>query len=208
MPSILEDPSSRIPAPKAHTTAAPTLTPRHTALPKASGAGMTLYPITGGPSSIPWELVKFLHAEFSAEIERGSTYPMEQPMGLEQFAEYWFGTFAVVAVLDEEGGEGLRDGRDWEKVCLGTFYIKPNYPGKSDPRENDSQLIRCVHDFYLRAIRADDCRPLLSYLQCGFPDNHRRSWEGRWTADGRGLFGVCSKAGMIQSMHEINVYRY
>lgn len=78
-------------------------------------------------------MVKFLHAEFSAEIERGSTYPMEQAMGLEQFAEYWFGTFAVVAVLDgEEEGEGLEEGREWEKVCLGTFYIKPNYPGMSD----------------------------------------------------------------------------
>lgn len=131
MPSILEDPSTRIPAPTAHTHAAPTLSPRHTTLPKASNAGMTLYPITGGSSSIPWDLVKFLHAEFSAEIERGSTYPMEKPMELEAFAEYWFGTFAVVAVLDvEEGeGDGLKEGRDWERVCLGTFYIKPNYPG-------------------------------------------------------------------------------
>jgi hypothetical protein len=59
---------------------------------------------------------------------------MESAMGLEAFAEYWFGTFAVVAVLDEEGeGDGLKEGREWEKVCLGTFYIKPNYPGKSDP---------------------------------------------------------------------------
>lgn len=64
-------------------------------------------------------------------------------MALEQFAEYWFGTFAVVAVLDDEvekkdeeeerekgdGRDGLAESRDWEKVCLGTFYIKPNYPG-------------------------------------------------------------------------------
>ncbi|CEO60609.1 Putative Histone acetyltransferase HPA2 [Penicillium brasilianum] len=134
MPSILEDPSSRIPAPTAHTVAASTLLPRHTTLPKASDAGMTLYPITGGSSTIPWDLVKFLHAEFSAEIERGSTYPMEKPMELEQFAEYWFGTFAVIAVLDADGegdeSDGLKEGRDWEKVCLGTFYIKPNYPGR------------------------------------------------------------------------------
>jgi hypothetical protein len=91
---------------------------------------MTLYPITGGPSSVPKDLIKFLHAEFSAEIERGSTYPMEQPMELEAFAQYWFGTFCVLAVLDEEGVEGLEEGREWEKVCLGTFYIKPNYPGE------------------------------------------------------------------------------
>lgn len=91
-----------------------------------------MYPVAHGAKSLPADLVRFLHGEFAAEIERGSTYPMETPMGVEQFAEYWFGTFAVVAVLDGEGegeGEGLVEGRDWERVCLGTFYIKPNYPG-------------------------------------------------------------------------------
>lgn len=133
MPALLEDPSTRIPPPQAHTQAVQTLKPLHSILPKASNAGMTLYPITAGPSSVPSDLIKFLHAEFSAEIERGATYPMEQPMGLDQFAEYWFGTFAVVAVLDDGAGEGegLKEGREWEKVCLGTFYIKPNYPGMS-----------------------------------------------------------------------------
>ncbi|KAJ5595058.1 uncharacterized protein N7459_001266 [Penicillium hispanicum] len=133
MPAMLEDPSTRNPPPQAHTQAAPSLTPRHANLPKASSAAVTLYPVTNGPASIPQDLIKFLHAEFSAEIERGATYPMEQPMGLQQFAEYWFGTFAVIAVLDEEdaaAGEGLKEGREWEKVCLGTFYIKPNYPGR------------------------------------------------------------------------------
>lgn len=60
---------------------------------------------------------------------------MEEAMSFERFAEYWFGTFAVVAILDSqkgEEGEGLLGGgeeRDWEKDCVGTFYIKPNYPG-------------------------------------------------------------------------------
>lgn len=169
MPSILEDPSSRIPAPTAHTTAAPTLSPRQTTLPKAANAGMTLYPVTGGASTLPWELVKFLHAEFSAEIERGSTYPMEKPMELEQFAEYWFGTFAVVAVLDEEGGgaarDGLKEGRDWEKVCLGTFYIKPNYPGKFEFWSRTP--VHCLGRLgyvYRPEFDTDECRSLLAYL--------------------------------------------
>lgn len=50
-------------------------------------------------------------------------------MELEKFAGYWFGTFAVVALLGEEGK--IREGRDWKRECLGTFYIKPNYPGMS-----------------------------------------------------------------------------
>lgn len=127
---MLEDPSTRNPPPQAHTQAMQSLKPLHSTLPKASNAKITLYPVTKGPGSIPRDLIRFLHAEFSAEIERGATYPMEQPIALDQFAEYWFGTFAVVAVLDEDGdGDGVREGRDWEKVCLGTFYVKPNYPG-------------------------------------------------------------------------------
>lgn len=52
----------------------------------------------------------------------------------EEFAKYWFGYCGVVVLLDatdeeHKGKDALRDGRDWEKDCLGTFYIKPNYPG-------------------------------------------------------------------------------
>lgn len=129
MPALLEDPSTRIPPPQAHVDAAPSLSARRTTLAKSANAPMTLYPITGGPQSVPKDLVKFLHEEFSAEILRGGTYPMEQPMEFDQFADYWFGTFTVLAILDDEG-DGLREGRDWENVCLGTFYIKPNYPGR------------------------------------------------------------------------------
>lgn len=43
----------------------------------------------------------------------------------------------------------------------------------------------------------DDYRSLLAYLQCGFLDDRRSAWEGRWAADGRGLSGVCSEAGML-----------
>ncbi|PLB37287.1 GNAT family N-acetyltransferase [Aspergillus candidus] len=129
MPALLEDPSTRIPAPAAAAAAAPTLAPRTATL--KDGSKAILYPVTGGPDSVPQELVKLLHREFSAEIETGCTYPMEEPMTLEQFAGYWFGTFAVVAVLAGEQQEGgLCEGRDWERECLGTFYVKPNYPGR------------------------------------------------------------------------------
>lgn len=54
-------------------------------------------------------------------------------MKFEAFGEYWFGMFGVVAVLDREGdgesGLNVDSERDWEKECLGTFYVKPNYPG-------------------------------------------------------------------------------
>jgi hypothetical protein len=128
--SILEntvDPP--LPAPKAHLANAPLLQPRRDTL-RDVRRRVSLYPITGGADSLPPGLVRYLHAEFSAEIERGCTYPMEQAMTLERFRDYWFGTFVVVALIEEEdaGKIGLHE-RDWEKVCLGTFYIKPNYPG-------------------------------------------------------------------------------
>lgn len=130
MPALLEDPQNHIPPPPSAVKKAPLLTPRHTTLPKANNAPVTLYPVTNGPESLPTDLIKHLHAEFSAEIQRGATYPMEEPLELEKFAGYWFGTFAVVALLGEEGeGSGLSEGRDWERECLGTFYVKPNYPG-------------------------------------------------------------------------------
>lgn len=119
-----------LPAPKAHLASAPLLQPRRDTL--KNGQKVSLYPIAGGAASLPPGLVSYLHAEFSAEIERGCTYPMEQAMSYEKFRDYWFGTFAVVALVEEqeEAEEiGLRE-RDWGKVCLGTFYIKPNYPGE------------------------------------------------------------------------------
>lgn len=139
MPSLLEDPTTYIPPPPTASTTSPTLTPIHKTL--KDSTKVTLYPVAHGASSLPASLVKVLHREFSEEIARGATYPMEEGMGYEAFAGYWFGTFAVVAVIDRQGGgeQGGEQGRwlqgqeerDWERDCLGTFYIKPNYPGMS-----------------------------------------------------------------------------
>lgn len=155
MPSILEDPSSKIPPPPRHTQSLsqnPALQrPQKSTL--KSGAKVTLYPITKGPSSLPVSLLRYLHREFSGEIERGCTYPMEEAMGVERFGEYWFGVFGVIAVLDsgeEDEIGGLSEDRDWEKECLGTFYVKPNYPGMLQPLSElmDALTIdkgRCSH---------------------------------------------------------------
>lgn len=127
-----------LPAPTHHTLSAPDLQPIET-IPKNSKEPITLFPITRGPSSLPPSLVAHLHEEFSAEILKGCTYPMEEPMSLDRFREYWFGTFAVVvlkgsrqeaeSLLKSNGEEEV----DWKEVCLGTFYTKPNYPGIFPP---------------------------------------------------------------------------
>lgn len=69
--------------------------------------------------------------EFNQELERGDTYPLEVPMTIEQFTKYWFGTFAAVMFMGgKEETNNLLEEKDWTTQCLGTFYIKPNYPGE------------------------------------------------------------------------------
>lgn len=52
-------------------------------------------------------------------------------MTIEQFTKYWFGTFAAVMFMGgKEETSNLLEEKDWTTQCLGTFYIKPNYPGK------------------------------------------------------------------------------
>jgi hypothetical protein len=61
---------------------------------------------------------------------------MVEPLSLDAFGPYWFGVFGAVMVLgDVSGVEELQhmghNGVDWSKQCLGSFYIKSNYPGRS-----------------------------------------------------------------------------
>jgi GNAT superfamily N-acetyltransferase len=77
-------------------------------------------------------LLRYLSDQFNKEIEGGDTYPMVEGMPFEQFANYWFQNFAGIMLLGNiSSAEEVVEGKDWSKECLGTFYIKPNYPGRS-----------------------------------------------------------------------------
>jgi GNAT superfamily N-acetyltransferase len=85
---------------------------------------------------VPPCLLTFLCKTINKEIEMGDSYPMIDPMAQEFFGPYWFANFAAVMLLGEyktqdEVTEAEGQGKDWGKQCLGTFYIKPNYPGRS-----------------------------------------------------------------------------
>jgi GNAT superfamily N-acetyltransferase len=81
---------------------------------------------------VPESLLRYLSDQFSKEIEGGDTYPMLEPMPYDKFASYWFQNFAGIMLLGHlEGAADVVEGKDWSKECLGTFYIKPNYPGRS-----------------------------------------------------------------------------
>ncbi|CCH46865.1 hypothetical protein BN7_6467 [Wickerhamomyces ciferrii] len=106
----------------------PVLLPPYTVLLKDGETTATIYPITNN-FQLPQGLLAFLADEFNMEIERGDTFPFFDTLDIEEFKNYWFGAFAAVMVLGDE--PQLDRQRQWEKECLGTFFIKANFPGRA-----------------------------------------------------------------------------
>lgn len=81
---------------------------------------------------LPPSLAVYLCDQLNKEIDGGDTYPMMERFTPDSFARYWFQNFGAVMLLGEiAGAEQVTEGKDWAKECLGSFYIKPNYPGRS-----------------------------------------------------------------------------
>ncbi|MBD2251284.1 GNAT family N-acetyltransferase [Nostoc parmelioides] len=57
-------------------------------------------------------------------IDEGKTYPQKQPLSQPEFAAYWLSQDAFVIRLS--GNNGTQKPRE----ILGSFYIKPNFPGR------------------------------------------------------------------------------
>lgn len=101
---------------------------RYTVLLKDGETTATIYPLQN-TDNLPPGLLAFLCDEFNIEIERGDTFAFFDTLHLEAFQNYWFGAFAGVMVLGDL--PTLEGPKHWEKECLGTFFIKPNYPGRA-----------------------------------------------------------------------------
>lgn len=142
MPAILDDPtaptifrvSGEPPFPAPHAPLPADIVPRQVTL-RDRVTIATIVPFSS-PSQVPLSLVSYLCDQLNKLIEEGDTYPMVNSMPLESFGPYWFGNFAAVMILgDIRDAAQVRamaeEGADWEKLCLGTFYTKPNYPGRS-----------------------------------------------------------------------------
>ncbi|KAF3046278.1 hypothetical protein E8E11_002973 [Didymella keratinophila] len=129
MPAMLDDPTS---PPILHKVdrRAHELTPEHVTL--KNGSAATILPFIS-LDQVPKSLVAFLHAQLSTEIEGGDTYPMLEALPVEAFGPYWFGVFGAVMLKGNfKGSEDVKSlDTDWNEVCLGSFYTKPNYPGRS-----------------------------------------------------------------------------
>ncbi|KAK6497763.1 hypothetical protein TWF481_012165 [Arthrobotrys musiformis] len=86
------------------------------------GTEILITPYINGYHDAPArEIVEKLCEEMNGEIERGDTYPMDEVMTVDAFEGYWFGNFAAVVTVEKGDGEG---------TVLGSFHVKPNYPGR------------------------------------------------------------------------------
>lgn len=97
-------------------------------------------------TQVPPGLLTYLCNQLNLEIEKGDTYPMMTSMPIFTFGTYWFQNFGAIMLLGEVGSieEVVRmdeNGVKWEEVCLGSFYVKPNYPGRSSHVCNGGFLV-------------------------------------------------------------------
>ncbi|KAJ0311019.1 hypothetical protein COL516b_001721 [Colletotrichum fioriniae] len=140
MPAMLDDPASptiyRVsgvtPYPDPMNPSLPAdITPRQVTL-RDRQTVATIIPFASR-HEVPPSLVRYLSDQLNKEIEGGDTYPMMEIMTAEQFGAYWFQNFGAVMMLGniEHPHAELNDDMDWSRECLGSFYIKPNYPGRS-----------------------------------------------------------------------------
>ena len=141
MPAMLDDPdaatiyrtSGQAPFPDPH-DAHPTLPvdvyPRQVTL-RDRVTIATIVPFSSR-HQVPPSLLAYLSEQLNKEIEMGDTYPMIDTMSVDKFGSYWFQNFGAVMLLGNiESAEEVVEGKDWARECLGSFYIKPNYPGRS-----------------------------------------------------------------------------
>ncbi|RMX84434.1 hypothetical protein D0869_00364 [Hortaea werneckii] len=155
MPAMLDDPSSpaiyRVsgtsPFPTPHGPLPSDIALRQVTL-RDRATIATLVPFSS-PQQAPHRLTAFLCELLNREIEKGDTYPMTDPMPLSSFGPYWFANFGAVMVLGDVGSiEELHTMEaqdvDWSKECLGSFYVKPNYPGRSSHVCNGGFLVSDV----------------------------------------------------------------
>lgn len=105
----------------------------------------TLLPFSSA-TEVPPRLIAYLADQLNREIEKGDTYPMVNTLPVPYFGQYWFQNFGAIMimgdVLDSKDLFSMeQNGADWSRQCLGSFYVKPNYPGRSSHVCNGGFLV-------------------------------------------------------------------
>ncbi|KNG84396.1 histone acetyltransferase Spt10 [Aspergillus nomiae NRRL 13137] len=105
----------------------------------------TLVPFMS-PDDVPPSLLGYLSDQLNSEIEKGDTYAMIDPIPYNEFKHYWFSNFGAIMLLgDIKNTQDVkamdRPGMNWPKICLGSFTVRPNYPGRSSHICNSMFLV-------------------------------------------------------------------
>ncbi|ORX50599.1 hypothetical protein DM01DRAFT_260210 [Hesseltinella vesiculosa] len=87
-------------------------------------------------------LVDYLHQLFNLELEDGSTYPQEDPLDRQAFVAYFLSYDAFVLVKGDTVPDQANEMQD---NILGTFYVKPNYPGRCSHICNAGFVTSSIH---------------------------------------------------------------
>ncbi|KAI9367214.1 hypothetical protein BJX61DRAFT_337644 [Aspergillus egyptiacus] len=86
-------------------------------------------------SQVPRSLIVYLSGQLNREIDKGDTYAMVDPIPVVHFAPYWFSNFGAIMLIgdikDVQDVQNMDGNVNWSKACLGSFNIRPNYPGRS-----------------------------------------------------------------------------
>ena len=136
MPAVMEDPTAaplyRVsgppPFPDPSEPGLPSdITPRQVTL-RDRQTVATIVPVPS-KNALPATLLAYLCDQLNREIEGGDTYAMTETFTVSSFADYWFASFGAVMLLGDE--TSIPSDKDWTRECLGSFFIKPNYPGRS-----------------------------------------------------------------------------
>jgi hypothetical protein len=84
---------------------------------------------------VPQSLIVYLSGQLNREIEKGDTYAMVDPIPVVHFRPYWFSNFGAVMLIGDiksvNDVQNMDGNVNWAKACLGSFNIRPNYPGRS-----------------------------------------------------------------------------
>lgn len=149
MPAVVDDPASptiyrvsgQAPFPDPGAPLPIDIVPRKVTL-RDRQTVATILPIVSAQHQVPDSLITYLCGQINREIEGGDTYPMMETFTPAGFAAYWFQNFGAVMLLgDFESADDIPDSHDWARDCLGSFYIKPNYPGRSSHICNGGLLV-------------------------------------------------------------------
>ncbi|KKF93169.1 Protein SPT10 [Ceratocystis platani] len=108
------------------------------------GSDATLFPFAS-VTEVPEDLILFLQKLLNHEIIHGETYPMAKALDRDEFAAYWFSSFNGVMLRGKITSiDQIRTTENLNNNCLGSFCIKPNYPGHSNHICNGAFLVNTL----------------------------------------------------------------